>query len=314
MSRNPQRSLMVRTSAFFILLAGFACAPVIRAQASAAVRPAGGLMVEPGDLLDIEVFNTPELSGKFRVSQSGSVGLPQGGVISLSGLSAIEAGTAIEQRLRSAQIMIDPHVTVFVQEYASQGVIVMGEVSRPGTYTLLGEHSLYGALAAAGGPTPNEGRTITITHQNAPDKPEIVESRGPKFSEVERATRVDPGDTVFVSKTGIYYVLGNVEHSGGFPLPTGEDITVLAAIALAQGTQRATAESKVSIIRETPNGVQTIPLDLKKISENKVPNPVLQARDILVVPRSGLKATVDATIPYATTSVIAAVTSALIVR
>lgn len=304
------------TSAICALLAPLegTFSPVLRAQEVAPAKSTGGLTVTPGDLLDVEVLNTPELSGKFRVSQTGSISLAQGGAISLNGLSAIEAGSAIEQRLRSAQIMLDPHVTVFVQEYASQGVIVVGEVNRPGTYTLLGEHSLYGALAAAGGPTPNEGRTITITHENEPDKPVVIESRGTRFSDVERSTRVEPGDTVFVSKTGIYYVVGNVERPGGFPLPAGEEVTVLAAIALAQGIQRATAESKVSIIRDTPNGIISIPLDYRKISENKAPNPVLQARDILVIPRSGFKAILDTTIPYASSSLIAAVTSALIVR
>lgn len=272
------------------------------------------LFIGPGDLITIDVFNTPELSGKFRVDQTGLINLPQGGIVNLRGLTAFQAGQAIERRLRETQVMLDPHVNVFVQEYASQGVIVMGEVRSPGTYTLLGEHSLYGALAAAGGPTVSEGSTIVVTHQADPEHKEVVRVTSPDYSESQRLTRVDPGDTVFVSRASVFYIVGNVGHPGAFTLPLGQSINVLQAIALADGTQRATDDSKASIIRPTPNGPQTIHIDIKKIYKNEALNQPLQADDILVIPRSGAKAFLDTTIPLVTSSTINAVLAALIVR
>lgn len=309
---------------------GQATAAAAQAQAAAETSQAQGasptagavaanspsLVVSPGDLINIEVFNTPELSGKFRVDQTGKVSLLQGGVVTLGGLSALEAGQAIERRLREAQIMIDPHVNVFVQEYASQGVIVMGEVRSPGTYTLLGEHSLYGALAAAGGPTLNQGSTIVVTHQADPDPMHkvIVPVSSPNFSELQRSTRVNPGDTVFVSRASMFYVVGNVARPGPYPLPWGQPVRVLEAISLAEGTQRATADSKASIIRQTPSGPKTIPIDIKKIYKNEVPDTPLEAMDVLVIPRSGLKAVLDTTLPLASAATLNAVINALIYK
>ena len=272
------------------------------------------LMISPGDLIIIDVFNTPELSGKFRVDQTGNINLPQGGVVSLSGLSSTQAGKAIEQRFRDAQIMLDPHVSVFVQEYASQGVIVMGEVRNPGTYTLFGEHSLYGALAAAGGPTTNQGDRIVVTHQANPEKAEIIPVTSPDYSELQRTTRVNPGDTVFVSRASVFYVVGNVGHTGAFPIPLGQPVHVLEAIAVADGTQRATADSKASIIRSTPNGPKTIPIDIKKIYKNESPNLQIEAFDILVIPRSGVKAILDTALPLAASATINAVIASLVLR
>ncbi len=279
-----------------------------------AVRVVSSLVISPGDLINIEVFNTPELSGKFRVDQTGKVNLPQGGIVNLSGLTALEAGQAIEQRLREGQIMLDPHVSVFVQEYASQGVIVIGEVRSPGTYTLLGEHSLYGALAAAGGPTANEGTSIVVTHQADPENKEVIAVTSANYSEVQRTTRVNPGDTVFVSRASVFYVVGNVGRPGSYPIPIGQPINVLEAIALAEGTSRGTADSKASIIRPTPSGPQTIPVNIKKIYKNEEPNTRLEALDILVIPRSGLKTILDTAIPLASAATINAVLQALIVK
>ena len=93
----------------------------------------------------------------------------------MNGLSPIEAASRIEATLRQQQIMLDPHVTVFVNEYSSQGVRVLGQVRSPGTYTLLGQHSLEDALSAAGGTTAEQGGTITITHANDLSHPYILD-------------------------------------------------------------------------------------------------------------------------------------------
>lgn len=307
---SVQNSLVL---ALLILLSLAACG-LGSAQEQQPGTTGNNLTIAPGDLIDIEVFNTPELSGKFRVGQSGMVSLPQGGVIDLNGLSTVQAGTAIEARLRSAQIMLDPHVTVLVQEYASQGVIVAGEVKNPGTYTLLGEHSLYGALSAAGGPTTNEGDSIVLTRHGDPSHKQVIPVTSPNFEDLIRATRVEPGDTVFVSRANVFYVVGNVGHSGAFPIRNGEQIRVLEAIAIAEGTQKNTAEGKVSIIRATPEGTQSLPLDLKKIYANKAVDPVLQAKDILVIPRSAVKAFFDTAVPYVAADIASALVTAAIVK
>ena len=271
------------------------------------------VQVSSGDLLVVDVFNTPELSGKFRVDQTGMINLPQGGALNVTGLSAGQTGEAIERRLRDAQIMLDPHVSVFVQEYATQGVIVLGEVKNPGTYTLLGEHSVYGALAAAGGTTANEGSTITVSHQGSSAE-QVLELGSPSFPLAQRSTRVNPGDTVLVSRASTIYVIGDVGHPGGYQLPSGEPLKVLSAVALAQGLNRTAKSSKATIIRDTPDGPRTIPLDIDKIRKNEMPDPVLEASDILVVPRNETKAFLQVAIPAVAVAAVAATVYSVVNR
>ncbi len=120
-------------------------------------RPETGLRIGAGDMVQVTVFDTPELSAKLRVNADGTVDLPVAGSTAVSGMTPQDAGDAIAKHLRDGQIMIDPRVTVTVTDYATQEVSVLGEVKNPGNYLLLGPHSLYNALSAAGGTTDKAG-------------------------------------------------------------------------------------------------------------------------------------------------------------
>ena len=275
---------------------------------------AGALLLGAGDLIDVQVFSTPELSGRMRIDQAGVVRLPIGGTLNLVGLEPADASGVFEEHLKDAQIMLDPHVTIFVVEYATQGVTVLGEVHSPGTYTLLGPHSLYDALSSAGGATSTQGASITVTHHNDPEHPVIVPLNSPNYSQLQRSTAVYPGDTIVVSKAFTISVVGDVTRSGTFYLQNGEPLSVLSAVALASGLNRTAKTSKASIIRPTASGAETIPVDLEKIMKNTAPNVMLQASDVLVIPRSRLKVFLETALPGATAAVVSATTSALIVR
>ena len=272
------------------------------------------LSIDAGDLIDVQVFNTPELSSAHRIGADGSIELPGTGAIKVAGLPPLEAGTLIEKRLRDAQIMLDPHVSVTVTEYTTEGITVLGEVKIPGTYPLLGQQSLYTALAAAGGVTPQEGATITVTHRATPSLPEVIRVRSSSYAADERLTLVQPGDVVFVSQAGAIYVIGDVEHPGQYFLSNGEPLRALNALALAQGLKESAAPNKASIIRRTDSGAETIPVDLRLIQKNEALDPVLEPSDILVVPRSGMKTFLNATLPGASSAVVNAAALALIYR
>lgn len=268
---------------------------------------AGQFALSSGDLITVQVFNTPELSGSLRVDQNGSILLPIGGLLNVAGLTAAQASVAVEKRLRDTQIMPDPHVNILVTQYATQGITVIGEVKSPGIYPLYGEHSLYDLLAVAGGPTVSEGSTITITHQGDPKHPVVIEVNTPNYSAVQRSTFVAPGDTVMVAKADLIYVVGDVAKSGPVPILNGQPKSVLNVLAESGGLNATAASGKAAIIRETPTGVQTIPLNLDKIMRSAAPNPVLQASDVLVVPRSGTKAFMQFALPNAASGVVNAV-------
>ena len=268
--------------------------------------------ISPGDLLDVQVFNTPELSGKLRVDQLGRISLPLGGEVETRGLTATAAATAIKTRLVAAQIMLHPMVLVNVMEYATDGVTVLGEVRSAGIYTLLGPHSLYDALASAGGVTQAEGATITITHAGDADHPRVIQVTTSNYSAEQKATIIEPGDTIVVSRADLVYIVGDVTRSGAFYIQNGKPLTILDLVSLAQGATRTSAMSRTTIVRSTPDGhAVTIPFNLDKVMKNQETNVALQAGDVLVVPRSGWKTFSTTALPSLTNAVASAVAISL---
>ena len=100
---------------------------------------------------------------------------------------------------------------------------------------------------------------------------------------------IEPGDTIIVSKAGIVYVVGDVRQPGGFILENGKSITVLQAVALAQGIGPNPALNASRLIRKTPEGPKDIPLELNKILATKASDPQLQPEDIVFVAGSAAK-------------------------
>src|SRR5882724_7484291 len=134
---------------FSMLLTLAAFVSVSAQEVASTSRPADSsngaihvLQISTGDMLDVNVFDTPDLSGKVRVDDHGDITLPLAGALPVSGLTAEQAGRAVEAKLLQAAILKDPHVLVSVLEYATQGVTLLGEVKQPGVYPLLGPHDL----------------------------------------------------------------------------------------------------------------------------------------------------------------------------
>jgi len=250
---------------------------------------AHALRIAAGDLLDLNVFDTPELSTKLRVDEHGNISLPLAGVLSVSGMTAEQAGLAIEAQLRQTDVLKDPHVAIAVLEYATQGVTVVGEVKNPGVYPLLGSHGLLDLISAAGGVTPNAGKAVTVTHRADPDHPVVVQVESKPGSTAALKVDISPGDTVMVSHAGIVYVVGDVGKPGGFLIENNDRLTVLQAIALAQGTNKTAALNKSKLIRKTETGREEMPVPLKKILSNDVGDVMLADGDILFVPTSQAK-------------------------
>jgi polysaccharide export outer membrane protein len=249
---------------------------------------AHALRISSGDLIELGVFDTPELSGKLRVSAAGDITIPIAGAMHVSGMTAEEAASAIERRLVSGDILKDPHVSVFMSEYATQGVTVTGEVRNPGIYPLLGGHGVIDLISAAGGWTANAGKAVTLTHKDDPDHPEIV-LLDTRPGGVAALVDVRPGDSIAVSRSGVVYVVGDVAKAGGFLIEGNERLTAMQALALAQGANRTAAENKSRILRKTTTGRLEIPLPLKQIVNGKVVDPLLEDGDILYVPSSTAK-------------------------
>jgi polysaccharide export outer membrane protein len=304
-------AFLTQLSAQGVLPVNSAVNPVqnMPAQNTLGASAAHPLRLSAGDLLDVKVLGTvdPDFSPKLRVDEQGNITLPYAGRVRVAGRTAEDAALLIEATFHDRDIFKDPHVSVTVLEYATQGVTVLGEVRNPGVYPLLGIHGLLDLISAAGGVTPTAGKGVTITHREDPAHPEIVNIETKPGSMSAFSADIRPGDTIVVSHAGIVYVLGEVGKPGGFLIENSDRLTVLQAISLAQGTSRTASSDKAKLIRKTATGREEVPIPLKRILADKAPDQILVDGDILFVPGSGPKNAlrdVEAILPGAASAAI----------
>jgi len=238
----------------------------------------------PGDLLDITVFDTPELTEKVRVDSEGKITLPLIGEISVRGTTARALENVIRGKLIDGSFVKDPQVSVFIAEYAGQMAYVTGEVTRPGAYALLRSHRLLDLISVAGGLTSRASNTVTIVRGDNAAQHLLVNLND--ADEIGSNPEILPGDSITVGQTGIVYVLGDVERPGGFMLDRRTTLSVVQAVALAEGAKPSASLAKAVLIRTIQGKRQEIPLDLKMILKSRSPDLLLAAGDIVYVPGS----------------------------
>lgn len=271
--------------------------------------------VGPDDLLEISVFEAQELNRTVRVSAEGEILLPLLGSVRAAGLTLSGLTSVLEERLRSSY-MKDPHVGILLKEMQSHPVSVFGAVEKPGVYQIRGARTLVEVLSMAQGLAPDAGDRVIVERQgsepvmqgasaepgaehsaaNSPDdsnrpKDRVVEIRLKQLLDSvdpRSGALVYPGDVVKVSRADVVYVVGEVHKPGGFQLNTNDNISVLQALALAEGLTRTSAASRSRVIRTdraTGNRVE-LPIDIKRILAGKAPDQVLHPRDIVFIPNS----------------------------
>ncbi len=263
----------------------------------------GALLIGEGNLLDVTVYGVPELTQQARVNEKGAIYLPLVGYIPVAGLTGEEAQAAIEKQLVDRGFLKNPHVSVLIKEYTTQGVSVAGEVTKPGVYPVHGVRRLFDMIAAAGGLTDKSGRRVAITRRHRPQEVEVVTLSREPSEFAESNVQVYPGDTIVVSRAGVVYVVGEVTRPSGIVMHQNEGMTVLQAIAMAEGTKSTAALDGAKLIRRTGKEPQELPIPLKQILLGKSPDVALQADDIVFVPnskgRSAAKKTLDAIVQIA---------------
>jgi|SRR5277367_27597 len=264
----------------------------------------------PGDLIEITVFGVPDLSTKMRISGSGDIYLPLVDYVHVSDLTTDEAQDLIQKRLEDGGFVRGPHVSIFVDESASQAITMAGEVNHPGPYPVIGDRRLFDMISAAGGLSDKAGRSVLIERRGDPNNKIQLQLSSNLAEDTQNNVDVYPGDTIIVSRAGIIYVVGDVNHPSGF-LIEDSNLSVLKALALAGGNTKTSALTKTRILRQTPNGIQEIPVNLKKVLYAKAPDMAMVRGDILFVPGSAAKAaayrTADAAVSMSTALAVVAV-------
>ena len=261
--------------------------------------------IGPGDVLDVRVARAPELSrDAVRVDQGGMIRMPMLDVdIPAACLTEGELAQNIAKLYKKYKN--DPHVDVFVKEFQSQPVAVIGAVHSAAQFKLQRQVRLLELLSLVGGPSDGAGQTVQIVHAGGGP---FCEQSGPVSAEnsdlssfvaykladtlkglAEANPYMRPGDIVSVPAADLVFVLGNVLKPSAIPLK--EPLTVSRAIAIAGGPAPSTKRDKIRILRQLPGSTQKqeIFVDLKAIEKNKAEDVALMANDVVDVPISGTK-------------------------
>lgn len=269
------------------------------------------LTIGPADLLHVKVLEAPELEQSVRVMDSGTIPLIIGGNIMVAGLTPSGAASAVARALESGHFLLSPHVSVTIEQTTTQRVTVTGAVRTPGEYPLATPRSILSVLASAGGLNDNADRKITIERHNTKNRVEFFVSNKSGTALDDNSLLIYPGDTIFVPKAALIYVLGDVSKPGGYPVITNDSkLSVLQLVSYAGGTLPTAVPSHARLIRKQSDGTYVdIALPLSAMQKGKKPDMQLQSDDIVYVPFSYLRS-----MALGVDSLIAAATSASIYR
>jgi polysaccharide export outer membrane protein len=256
----------------------------------------------PEDLITVRVFAADDIPDKpAQIDNNGSVTLPMIGSVHAAGLTVEQFQANLVTAYK--KYFKDPQVTVQVNEFHSQPVSVAGNVTTPGVVQLKGNRNLMEVIGQAGGLRADAGDTVLITRNLSegpiPVQGAFTDPTG-KYSiahinirsvmsgkDPEGNILIKPHDVITVNRARMVYVLGNVTRPGGYVMSENETMSVTQAVALAGGWDKTAALSAARILR-ADGGAQReqIPLNVKKIMENKSPDLELRPDDIVYVPNS----------------------------
>jgi len=260
----------------------------------------------PGDEIKVQQPNAEELDGKTaRVNDQGFVNLPLIGRLQVGGLTVEQTEALVTTSL--ARLLVHPAPVVAITEYRSQPVSVLGAVNTPGVIQLQGRKTLVEMLSMAGGLRQDAGTDVEVTRRLSYGKLPLTGATTDPQNEYSIARvnvaallkgnnpseniTIYPQDIISVPKADQIYVVGNVKKPGGFPLTTNGGVSILQAVALAEGLGPEAAPKNAKIYRSSGDDQPKteIAIDLKAIMTGKGPDVNLLPKDVLFIPDSAGK-------------------------
>jgi len=255
----------------------------------------------PGDVIDIRIYNRPQLSREaVRIEGNGMIRMP---LIE----NEIQAGCLTEGELakeistRYARYYKNLQVDVFIKEYHSKQVAVIGAVNEQSRFELQRRVRLLELLTYAKGPSTKAGQTINIVHSTAISPCKQTEETDAtaaftsyKLSDVlagdpKSNPYLEAGDIVTLPEADQVYVVGNVFMP--LTIALKEPITLTRAIAMAGGLKQDTSKDKIRVLRQEPGTAtrKEIIVDLSAIEKKRSEDLALAPNDIIDVPTSAGK-------------------------
>jgi polysaccharide biosynthesis/export protein len=292
--------------------------------------------IAPNDVVDIKIEKAEELSGSYTIAKSGSFIMPFLGRILAQGKTGDDLAAQIADGLRG-RYLVEPIVKVTVHQHQKTGkpYFIQGAVRSPGHFQILGRPTLLELITLAGGLADNHGSTAFVIRKVKQPPTGVLENasminEGPKQAinpedEVAKFELVkaningllkgnfdnnivlEPGDNINIPPTDIFFVAGEVQAPGSFPLKEGT--TLRQAISLAQGTSFKARAGDSIIYRENPTTGkrEEIKIDVAAVMNGKKEDLLLRPNDVILIPNSRLKSISNAlltTFGYSATRII----------
>jgi polysaccharide biosynthesis/export protein len=261
---------------------------VANAAGPLSAQSAADYVIGPQDVLLIQVFDQPDLGGKYTVEADGTFTFPMIGRVTAGALTLRGFEKELKERLADGYFR-SPQVTVAVEQYRSQRVFVMGEVRQPGPVALTGGMTLIEALARAGSTLPTSSGEVSIVRAAQasgqgggpamPGQDSATEVFRASIQELQSGSlsqnlELHDGDTIFVPRAELVYVFGEVRNPGGYAVQ--KNTTVLQALSLAGGVTEHGAMNRIQVMRIVKGAKVEIRVKL---------TDVVRPEDTIVVPQ-----------------------------
>jgi len=240
----------------------------------------GEYILGEDDLLNIAVYENDDLATLARINGDNKIAMPLIGEITVGGLTVRKAEQEIAARLADG-FLLNPSVSIFVKEYHSKKVTILGEVDKPGLYELSGNATLLEIISQAGGLTDKAGNEALVKRVTGPEGSETYSYLRLNLRDLTEKGNlsgniaVKDKDSIFITKSGFVYVTGQVAKPGAFKYEGG--MTVMKAIALAEGLTDKAAPGGTEIIRKKGDTEESIKGEM---------STQVQPEDLVSVPES----------------------------
>ena len=251
-------------------------------------------LIGPDDLLEIEAYNVEECKKTVRVNSHGDIALPLVGIINVKGLTTADVESLIAQKLD--RYVEETVVTVFVKEYKSQRISVIGAVKNPQVFAVTGQRYLLDMLMMAGGLDAGAGNVCYVirplpaaTSSNSSETIVVDLDELILRGNLSLNFPVFAGDIVNVPRGAIFFVDGEVRTPGVYTMKG--KTSLVQALTMAQGVGENALLDEVRILRDNGKGERdTITADYDEIRDGTKPDIMIEENDIIIVPKSGAKA------------------------
>lgn len=209
-----------------------------------------------GDRVSMTVYGQEDLETRAEVAADGTIAVPLIGRVNVQGLTPPAAANLISMRLEQGGYLKTAHVNLLVEEYRSNTISVLGHVNKPGRIAMVGPTTLTDAVALAGGISPDGGERIILVRTDAEGRQtrqeyylrELLDSEAGKSSVIS----IEKGDTLYVPRAEQFYVHGQVQKPGTYPLD--RPLNVMQALSVSGGLNQSASTRGLVLYRQKPDG------------------------------------------------------------